>query len=210
MVARSDQTQTPGVKFNYFDPAAGKYVLLTQDPLEVNARAASSPMVSSDSSAATKATAAPTPLVAVSKDAGGAAGWTPWIREPWFIAANAAFAAAWLVALAAGLFRRASISPAGQRRRRKKTLEARFDGLLEASDAEFVPRATEILHIALGTVDSPLRADSRLDAFDQETAAALRDLLARQDEMKYASSSAKPLSTERREHISNALRNVIV
>lgn len=210
LVARSDQTQTPGVKFNYFDPAAGNYVPLTQDPLEVDARAASSPVVSSDSSAATNVTAAPTPLVVVSKAAGGAAGWTPWIREPWFIAANAAFAAAWLVVLAAGLFRRVSLSPTGQRRRRKKTLEARFDGLREASDAEFVPRATEILHIALGTVDSPLQAVSRLETFDRQTAEALRDLLARQDEMKYASSSAKPLSTEGREHISKALRNVIV
>jgi hypothetical protein len=39
LVARTDQQQTPGVKFSYFDPDTGKYETLTHNPLPVQARA---------------------------------------------------------------------------------------------------------------------------------------------------------------------------
>lgn len=211
LVARSDQTQSPGVKFNFFDPTTGKYVAVSKDPMPVEALAPqASPTPALSASPTRKSAATPEPVSAEANKAGGASSWTPWMEQPWFLAANAAAALGWVALLAAGLYRLSAKSPAGIKRRLRRVLESRLAGLQNASDAEFAPQAVEILHEALQTVDSPLRALAALDAFDDDTAAVLRDLLARHDECKYAPGAAKPIDRESRVRITDALRKTIV
>ena len=215
LVARTDQTKTPGVKFNFFDPSSGKYVLLAKDPIPVEALAAKAtptPVQSIPTSEEPTpvASSSATPVFQEAKQARGATSWTPCMRQSWFVAANAGAALLWIVLLIAGLMKRVLNSPAGLKRRRQKRINERLVALDHASDAEFVASATAILHEALDTAHSPLSADSRLNAFDADTAAVLRGLLAKNDETQYAFNAAKALDHESRARISAALRKVIV
>ncbi len=211
LVARTDQTQTPGVRFTFFDPTGGKYEILSKDSMPVEALAATSAPTPGDSASTAKAPAAtPEPALAEAKQAQGASSWMPLIEQPWFLAANAGAALVWMALLAAGLLRLSANSPAGTKRRRRRMLEERLAKLEGAVDADFAGQAVDILHEALQTADSPLSASAALDVFDEDTASVLRDLLARHDESKYAPGAAKPVDRDSRARISAALRKTIV
>jgi hypothetical protein len=213
LVARIDQTQTPGVRFTSFDPSTGNYVVHSKDSLPVEALAAKAtptPAESGSNGKVPPATATPEPVLAEAKQALGASSWRPWMEQPWFLTANAGVVLLWVALLAFGLFRLSATSHAGINRRRRRSLDARLVALENTPDADFAEQAVEILHEALQTSDSPLGAAAALEAFDDDTATALRDLLARHDECKYAPGAAKPLDRDSRERIATALRKTIV
>ncbi len=104
MVARQDQTATPGAQFTYFDPRDNKYITLTADPVPVSAagsgaatnenRAASpapadaaARQTPSQQASAPSAEAADiaAPAAALAKTASG---FEAWIRKPVFLAIN--------------------------------------------------------------------------------------------------------------------------
>jgi hypothetical protein len=88
LVARQDQTQTPAVRFSFFDPATGKYETLTQTSLPVDAKAGGSTVVAAPQSkmtSPTPAVATPTPVpMASSPSSGGATSWGALLLNPCF------------------------------------------------------------------------------------------------------------------------------
>ena len=214
LIARSDQAQTPSVGFGYFDPDTGKYELLTQPPLAVEARAGESPAALSADATSNKAAPTPvpaiTPAVVSPAQAGGAGSWTPLLLSPAFLLANAALALAWMIGFTAFLLHRGSTSPAGIRRKRRRHLKASLAALETCSDNEFTARAVECLLTALDTESHPLAATSRIEALvaDGELKHTLHDLLSRDAESKYSAGGVQSLGRDTRTRILEALKKI--
>ena len=211
LVATSDQSQTPKVEFSYFDPSSEQYVRLTQGPIDVDAPAAtksqSPPQARPDAS---PALVSPTPIDLKSiQQPQGATSWTPWLLQSWFLAANAVIAFIWGLLLVLGLLRRIGNSPKALKRKYRKNLEVQIADLNKLSDAQFLERASRILHSALETIHSPLQAITLLSDYDQDTASTLRELLSRCDEAKYAPTSSARITPESRDRMVAALRKLL-
>ena len=217
LVARTDQTQTPGVSFSYFDPDTGKYETLTQDPLPVEARAGepntSTPAigtepvgVTSEGGANTKP-AAPSPL----KPAGSSS-WTLPILDPAFLMANAALGAVWIMALIVVVFLLISRSEGGIRRKKARKTKALLAALQDCPDKEFFSRAAECLRFQLHVEDHPLEADEELDALDMDDDSkdVLQDLLARDAECKYSFGATAAPERDTRARILEALKKISI
>ena len=213
LVARSDQTETPGVRFSYFDPDTGKYEILTQAPLAVQARAgqvadAAAAGESDEKAEAASPTPTPAPTPAPQAKPAGGTSWIPAVWNPAFLMANAMAGLVWLVVVIAALIFKASRSEAGLRRSRLRKLKARMASLGQCPDAEFVPSAAECLRQQLDL--GPLEAESRIKSLDveEETKAALLDLVARDAESKYSYGSPQIPPREVRTRILEALKKI--
>ena len=215
LVARSDQTQTPGVRFSFFDPDTGNYEVLTQAPLPVEARAGQTAdaATTADGASANKTESAPqtptpTPTPPPQEKPSGSTTWLPPVWNPAFLMANAMAALLWLVVAGAGWIRKASRSEAGLRRSLARKLKARLAALAQCPDAEFIPAAAEFLRLQLEL--GPLDAESRLKSLsiDEEKKAALLDLVARDEESKYSYGSPQIPAREVRERILEALKKI--
>ena len=214
LVARTDQTQTPGVSFSYFDPDTGKYETLTQAPLAVEARADEpnqAPLAAAESAASkseigadAKATA-PAPL----KPAGSSS-WTHPILNPAFLMANAALGLVWLLALIIVVVRLISRSEGGLRRKKARKTKALLVALKDCPDKEFFSRAAECLRSLLHVEDHPLEADAELDCLDldDDSKDVLLDLLARDAECKYSFGATAAPEQETRSRILEALKKI--
>ena len=216
LVARTDQTQTPGVSFSYFDPDAGKYETLTQAPLPVEARAGE-PMQSavntdpapqdgkSESASGPRAPAPTSPA----KPA-GASSWTLPILNPAFLMANAALALLWLLGSIVAVFLLVSRSEAGLRRKKARKTKARLAALQDCPDKEFFSLAAECLRFQLHVEDHPLEADTELDNLDldDDSKDILQDLLARDAECKYSFGSTATPERETRSRILEVLKKI--
>ncbi|MFZ9964885.1 MAG: BatD family protein [Terrimicrobiaceae bacterium] len=217
LVARTDQTQTPGVSFSYFDPDTGKYETLTQDPLPVEARAGepntSTPAIGTEPVGATSEggantkPAAPSPL----KPAGSSS-WTLPILDPAFLMANAALGAVWIMALIVVVFLLISRSEGGIRRKKARKTKALLAALQDCPDKEFFSRAAECLRFQLHVEDHPLEADEELDALDldDDSKDVLQDLLARDAECKYSFGATAAPERDTRARILEALKKISI
>ena len=211
LVATSDQSQTPKVEFSYFDPSSEQYVRLAQGPIAVDAPAATksqSPLQAKPDPSPALVSPTPIDVKSIQKPQ-GATSWTPWLLQPWFLAANAVIAFIWGLLLVLGLLRRIGNSPKALKRKHRKNLEVQIADLNKLSDAEFLERASGILHSALDTIHSPLQAITLLSDYDQDTASTLRELLNRCDEAKYAPSSSARISPESRDRMVAALKKLL-
>lgn len=211
LIARTDQKQTPGVRFSSLAPDTGEYEILTQAPLPVEARGSVTPTTEPTSDAPTApkpAAATPTPVVPAAAQAAGALSWTPLLLQPAFLMVNAAIAFVWLLALIALFLRRAARSPAGLRRQRQRRLKSRISQLATATDAEFYALAADCLLAALDTEANPLAAVPLIEKSPAptETKQILLDLLARHAESKYSSTGAKAPEREIRNSIIEILK----
>jgi len=217
LVARSDQTQTPGIRFSFFDPESGKYEFLTQEPLPVQARAGQVAGSTGESEPDQKKVVSPpaaetAPIHSGSERAGGASRWTSLFVHPTFQIANAALGVIWILALVALLIWRSSSSPSSLQRRKLRRLKTSLAALEVCSDSEFAARAVDILLVALSTESAPLNAGvlvSKLSLND-EAKAILTNLLAYDAESKYSASGAQALERDTRVRILSALKKIAV
>jgi hypothetical protein len=214
LVARTDQQQTPGIRFSYLDPDTGKYEVLTQNPLPVQARAGSSPAqtpeVAPDQNKTDAPETSPTPNPAPSGKAGGASSWTSILVHPAFLIANASLGVIWILVLLVILIRRQSASPSGLRRKKIQNLKAAFTGLESCPEKEFTSRAVACLISALDTESNPLLAGALVSslAVDDQTKAQLANLLSLDEELKYSVGGAKAPDRDTRAKILSALKKV--
>ena len=215
LVARSDQQQTPGIRFSYLDPETGKYEILTQNPLAVQARAGQAPAPVSDAAVDSGKAAPPapvaTPVAALPVKAGGASRWTSILVHPAFLVANAALGVIWLLGFSALLISRFATSPAGLRRKKIQRLKSGLAGLESCSEGEFTSRAVACLLVALDTEYHPLNAGSLVAGLpvDSATKDALASLLARDEESKYSVAGTVPPDREARRRFIAALKKIV-
>jgi hypothetical protein len=197
LVARTDQQQTPGISFSYLDPDTGKYEVLTQSPLPVQARAGQSPAQSTEAAPDQKKTEAPEPASMPSSTkvgkAGGASSWTSILVHPAFLIANASLGVIWIFALLVILTKRQAASPSGLRRKKIQRLKAALTGVESCPEKEFTSRAVACLLTALDTESNPLEAGALVVglAVDDQTKAQLANLLSLDEELKYSVGGAK-------------------
>lgn len=216
LVARTDQQQTPGIRFSYLDPDTGKYEVLTQNPLPVQARAGQAPAKTTETSPDQKKTDAPAPSPTINPPhpgkAGGASSWTSILVHPAFVMANAAIAVLWILSLLMILLRRQATSPSGLRRKKIQTLKATLASLESCPENEFTPRAVTCLLSLLNTESRPLEAAAILSklSLDAEIRVVLANLLSRDDESKYSIGGGKVPDRETRQNILSALKKIPV
>ena len=212
LIARQDQTRTPGIRFSYFDPSAGKYVTLTQEPLAVDARAGGAATAPQQQAAGTAATpppaSAPTPDITAMS--GGASNWTSLFFRKEFLAAHAALALVWLAAAILFSVRRFSASEAGRALARKKRARQALARLSGADPASFYEAAVHFLSLRFNApADQPSLAEKIASSdFPEEIKSALHRIVASDAESKFAAGGAAPPSAEERERILSTLQEL--
>lgn len=211
LVARTDQKETPTVRFSYFNPDTGNYQILTQPPLPVEARAGqSTDTATAADGKSPEATPTPTPVPTPPPQAkpAGASSWLPQVSNPAFLMANAMAALVGVVLVAAALLRKAARSEAGLRRARARNLHARLASLSKCPEAEFVATAAECLRQLLD-IDA-LDAEPRIKALevDDETKSTLLDLVNRDAESKYSYLAPEAPTREVHDRILEALKKI--
>lgn len=219
LVARRDQTATPGAEFSYFDPQKKKYFTLKADPQSVTAagggagaeEAASTAQTGPDTGSATPAVpgdiAAPAAALAGIKQ-----GFVPRLLQPSFHWFNLAVLAALTLSIPFLLWQR--------RRARKSALTAETEAVLRESKAachkasapaDFYAAAAQFVQARLALLDGkpvalidPDEALARRvpDAVERRE---LQSLLARRDELKYGGSAADALDPAERRRLSAVL-----
>ncbi len=195
IIARQDQTRTPGVRFSYFNPSTGKYATLTQDPLPVDAKAGSSPAATAAAPTTAQQSAPPaaaTPAVTpdITAMAGGASSWTSLIFRREFLAANAVLALTWLALVAAFSFRRFSASAVGRSLARRKLAARALAGLRGTEPDAFYGEVSRFLALHFNVPDQHAALAARIAALPPETQAPLRAALDRLAESKFAAGGA--------------------
>jgi hypothetical protein len=214
LVARTDQQQTPGIRFSYLDPDTGNYEILTQNPLPVQARAGQSPAQTTEVAPEQKKTDAPEPVprpsLSPAGKAGGASSWTSILVHPAFLIANASLGVIWILVLLMILIRRQAASPSGLRRKKIQRLKAALTGLESCPEKEFTSRAVACLLTALGTESNPLEADALVArlAVDDQTKSQLANLLSLDEELNYSVGGAKVPDRDTRAKILSALKTI--
>ena len=204
IIARQDQTQTPGLSFSYFDPVAGKYATLTQAPLPVVAKAGSPAATATGSAAPQPAASATPPPVATPPDistmAGGATNWSSLLFRKGFLAANAGVAILWLGLLVAFAVKAFAGSVAGRQMARRKKIKEMLGRARQAEPDVFYELAAGFVCARLGAEGDFFAATGRINAspLPDSLKASLLRVLERHEESKYAAGSAiRPAVDER-------------
>lgn len=214
LVARQDQTRTPGTRFSYFDPSAGKYVTLTTDPLTVDARAGSSAPAAPAPAAAPGAgtPAAPGPATKPTPDiaamASGSSHWSSLFFRKEFLIGNAALFVAWLAVVLVFSLRRFAASNTGRMLARKKQASDALSLLRNADPASFYDRVHDYLTLRLNASGEPGSAAAKIDssALPPELKSSLHKMIERHDESKFAAGGIAQPSAEERESVVATLK----
>jgi hypothetical protein len=220
MVARSNQTATPGAEFSYFDPQKKKYFTLKADPQAVSAAGggAGADEASSTVQAATDGEASGAPAVPddiarpAAALAGSGQGFVPRLLQPSFHWINVALLVAVILSIPYLLWQR--------RRARKSALTAETEAVLReakaayhkaSAPADFYAAAAQFVQARLALLDGkpvalvdPDEALARRvpDAAERQE---LQSMLARRDELKYGGRAAAELDPAERRRLSAAL-----
>ena len=212
IIARQDQTQTPGLSFSYFDPAAAKYVTLTQAPLPVNAKAgtpaaaAAGPAAGTKPLAPTAATPAPAPKqLDISMIAGGSKSWSSPLFRRGFLAVNAAAAALWLGLLTTFAVKGFAASATGLQMARRKKIKELLNSVRQAGPDTFYELAAGFLCTRVGTEGDDFAAAQRINAsaLPDTLKTSLQAVFERYAESKFSASSAvRPAVDERSDVLS--------
>jgi hypothetical protein len=193
LVARTDQSATPGAEFSFFNPDREEYVTLNTEPVAVQATAATSVDANSGAVATTApgVQPEPSPLVAPEEVVGPsvARGFSPWIRSGGAWILNALVAIAVIVLIVTGWVRKQSATDAGKMARRKRTRQALIASVARASDKGFDGAVVKVLEFDAET-SGQVGAWSRVDALAAdpqyaEYAERLRQFLSAVDESRF-------------------------
>lgn len=223
IVARHDQTATPGAEFSYFDPSRKEYITLKSDPLPVDAKGlasiAAEPLQPGGTPAATGE-----PENASSPEREGIAGpaqelgqgrnvsMAPLAKNPWFWWINLSLAAAFLIALPLVLWWQRRAAKNAALNELNWSLKQARSALVKASDrAEFYNAAAHFVQARLAVgegkkarfVDTPdtLKRQIKDPVFRRE----IETVLGRRDEMKYGGRSAGSLDLAEKNRVVSLL-----
>ena len=228
MVARTDQTATPGAEFSYFDPIKKKYVTLTADPVAVKAAGGGAGSDEpSEAATASRGTTAPqqdeklppvpgagandiaAPAAALAKFSPG---FTPWLYARWFHLLNLVLLAAAALSVPYFLWMR--------RRRKKSARTAALEVVLREARSEyreardrvaFYAAAARFVQARLALWDD--KPEGLVDPFeslvrrvpDPVERRELLAVLARRDEMKYGGAGSGDLDPAERRRVTELL-----
>lgn len=209
IVARTPQTQTPGLRFSYFDPVAGRYETLTVDPLAVEAQATDNRTASAAATAvptAPEANATATPAVSIT--ASGAKSWRPLLLRREFLVANASLVVAWLAVFGILAIRRHAASEAGTAAARVRQARAVLQRASHATPEAFDSLAFDYLCLRLAC--DPLAVPDRLKSLSlpQETTSALAGIVERHAESRYAAGSRSLPTSDQQSAAIEALKTL--
>ena len=220
MVARRDQTATPGAEFSYFDPQKKKYFTLKAGPQAVTAAGggAGSDDATATAQAGAEADSAGAPAVPddiaapASTPAGTGQSFVPRLLQPSFHWINLALLVAVIFSVPYLLWQR--------RRARKSALTAETEAVLReaksayhkaSAPADFYSAAAQFVQARLALLDGkPVALIDPDEALARRVpdAAERRDLqsmLARRDELKYGGSAADALDPAERRRLAAVL-----
>ena len=215
LIARQDQTRTPGVRFSYFDPSTGKYAVLTQDPLAVDAKVGGAPQPVATGTPAAVQGASPLPAAPASTPditamAGGSTSWVSLLFRKEFLIANASLAVAWLAACLILALRKFANSRAGREMARKKLVRDAFAGAKDAEPSAFYEKASDYIYLRLNAGGDDLAVAAKIDKspLPPELKASLHRVIERYEEAKYAAGGAPPPSVEERQKVITILKEL--
>ena len=225
MVARTDQTATPGAEFSYFDPIKKKYVTLKADPVAVTAAAsgaAADRLAGAGSATPAGGAADQLPPVAGNNDIASPAmtlsatgtSFVPLLHRPWFRTLNTAVLAALIISI--------PVLVLLGRRAKKSAETAALENELRRSKAawqkaedpsEFYAAAAQFVQARLALLDGkpvglidPDEAITRRVA-DPVERRELLTLLGKRDELKYGGGTGGVLPAEERRRVTLLLEN---
>lgn len=223
MVARTDQTTTPGAEFSFFDPRKKEYITLKAEPQQVDAAGRGSsaaddqtlPPVATGSApdaqpaqAPAEDIASPAPSLASSFGRG----FVPSFNAPWFRWLNAAFLAFALFVVPLLVWLRRRRIKSARTAELESALSQAKSALHRASDktefynaaANFVQARLELLNGTAGTIpDAAAALEQRTP--DPLERRELQSVLARRDELKYGGGTGGALPEDERRRIVSIL-----
>ena len=208
MVARSNQTQTPGAEFSYFDPRKKEYVTLKAEAQQVDAAGRNDnepdadtlpPVASapSGSGPATQATSDDITSPAAALTSSDGRGFLPVVQAPWFRVLNLLLLGLAIIVLPVLLWLRRRRVKLARTAEIESALRQAKSGLHKAADktefynaaAHFVQARLELLNGSAGTVpDAAAALQQRVS--DSMERRELQSVLARRDELKYGGGAA--------------------
>lgn len=214
IIARQDQTKTPGVRLSYFDPSTGKYVTLTADPLTVDAKAgrAAAPAGAPAATPGAKTPATPGPASKPTPDitamASGSSHWSSLFFRREFLIGNAALLVAWLAIVLVFSLRRFAASNTGRMLARKKQASEALALLRNADPSSFYERVHDYLTLRLDASGEPGSVAGKIDssALPAELKSSLQKLVERHDESKFAAGGISQPSAGERESVVSTLK----
>jgi BatD DUF11 like domain len=202
LVAREDRSKTPVAELSFFDPSLEKYVTIRSSPVAVTAKggAADQSAVAAATPApqpeATPASAAPVPEDDQLASNFAPASFTSFANTRSFLVVNGALAVAWSIVLLFGLGRMAAASSFAKQsaaRRSNRNLLRKMEDP-QCAPEQFFQTAKQFVHSCLAENGSTSDVRDLLEnsrASDQ-TKSAVRNILNRYDEWKYAAHNAPP------------------
>jgi len=211
LIARKDQTQTPGLRFSYFDPSTSKYETIVQPPLPVDARAGTS-TASTPQTAAEAPTPSPTPTPAGTPDiavmAGGSSSWLSILQRRDFWIVNAAIAITWFALITVLSIRRFTKSSAGALAARRREARSLLSHLRSVDPKSFDGDAIRFLCAQLDS--DPLSLPSRISSLGlpPDVEATLHAILERDAESRYAAGAGVPPDSTQRADALAALSKI--
>lgn len=217
IIARQDQTKTPGVRLSYFDPSTGKYVTLTSDPLTVDAKAGNAAAAASAAPAATPGTGGPAtpgpaskPTPDITAMASGSSHWAPLFFRKEFLIGNAALIVAWFAIVLVFSLRSFSASNTGRMLARKKQASDALSLLRNADPSSFYERVSDYLTLRLNASIEPGSLAAKIDssALPAELKSSLHKMVERHDESKFAAGGISQPSAEERESVVSTLKQL--
>lgn len=221
MVARTDQTATPGAEFSFFDPLKKEYVTLKAAPKPV--RAAGREQSADEKSAPSPASAPATPSAPVSAASPSGDGiaspaltlssttsrsFVPVWHAPWFRWLNVALLVVAAIVFPLFALMRRRGQKLAERSGLEKALRQAKSALQQAPDreafynaaAEFVRARLELLAGRAGSV-ADLPTALRQHVTDPEQLRGLQSVLTRRDELKYGGGGGSTLAANERQDV---------
>jgi len=206
LVAREDQSATPGIRFSFFDPSTGKYETLVQAPLPVTAKAGGPAGNAADAATTAEPQAATTPPPAnpaatpdIAIMAGGSSSWQSLFFRKDFLLANACLVLAWLALVAGFSLRNFSRSAAGLRMARRRQASSALAALRSASPESFYADASRFLALRLNVPEEAVAEKLSSAGLPDPVRLAILALLERHAEAKFAAGASAPPSAEERQ-----------
>ncbi len=207
LVAREDQSATPGIRFSYFDPSSGKYETLVQAPLPVTAKAGSSaagapapgPAPSQPQAGTTPPPVNPAATPDIAIMAGGSSSWQSLFFRKEFLIANACLALAWLALVIGFSLRNFSHSASGQRLARRRQARSALADLRSASPETFYAEVSRFLALRLNVPEDSVTEKITMSDLPDPVRAGVLALLEKHAEAKFAAGAAVPPSADERQ-----------
>jgi hypothetical protein len=226
MVARTDQSSTPGAQFSYFDPIKKQYFTLRTDPVAVTAagggeqpaeRLAGS--ARQDTGGANGPTAAVQPADDIAPIAGvlssRSPGFVPWLQQGWFLIYNALLLVLMLAAIPLLVWLRHRARKSARTAALEDTLRRARAAWQKAGDrSSFYEAAADFVQAQLALWEG--QTDALIDETevlarrigDPVVRHDLQSVLARRDELKYGGGGGGVLDPEERRRVTALLEKL--